>query len=105
MHVTIVRVQVKPEHIQNFIEASRLNHTGSMREAGNRRFDVLQRPDDPTEFVLYEAYASAEDAAAHKHTPHYLAPSARGERFFGKSAIAPSLARGPCLDPIGNGRR
>ena len=72
MHVTIVQVQVKPEHIQNFIEASRLNYAGSMREAGNRRFDVLQRPDDPTEFVLYEAYASAEDAAAHKHTPHYL---------------------------------
>ena len=72
MHVTIVQVQIKPEHIQDFIEAARPNHAGSVCETGNRRFDVLQRADDPTKFVLYEAYASAEDAAAHKNTPHYL---------------------------------
>ncbi len=43
-----------------------------MEEAGNLRFDVLQKGEDPTEFALYEAYASAEDAAAHKETAHYL---------------------------------
>ncbi len=72
MHVTIVQVQVRPEHVQDFITASRQNHEGSVREPGNRRFDVLQSPDDPTRFVLYEAYVSAEAAAAHKTTPHYL---------------------------------
>lgn len=72
MHVTIVHVQVKPDHIHDFIEASRLNHEGSTHESGNRRFDILQSMDDPTKFALYEAYASAEDAAAHKNTPHYL---------------------------------
>lgn len=72
MHVTIVHVQVKPEHVHDFIEASRLNHGGSVREPGNRRFDILQSADDPTKFVLYEAYASAEDASAHKTTAHYL---------------------------------
>ena len=83
MHVTLVHMQVKPEHVQDFIRASGDNHRGSVSEPGNRRFDILQSADDPTRFVLYEAYASAEDATAHKHTPHYLAPSARGERFFG----------------------
>ena len=73
MHVTLVHVQVKPEHIDDFIAASRLNHQASIQEPGNRRFDVLQSPDDPTRFVLYEAYASAGDAAAHKATDHYLA--------------------------------
>ncbi len=34
---------------------------------------MLQSPDDPARFILYEAYASAEDAALHKQTPHYLA--------------------------------
>ncbi len=72
MHVTIVHVQVKPEHIQDFIAVSRLNHEGSVRESGNRRFDILQSADDPTKFALYEAYASADDAVAHKNTPHYL---------------------------------
>lgn len=71
MHVTIVHVRIKPQHVADFIEAARLNHEGSIREPGNRRFDVLQSADDPTRFVLYEACASAEDAAAHKATAHY----------------------------------
>ena len=29
-------------------------------------------PDDAARFILYEAYATAEDAAAHKRTPHYF---------------------------------
>ncbi|MCC6209265.1 MAG: antibiotic biosynthesis monooxygenase [Gammaproteobacteria bacterium] len=73
MHVTLVNVQVKRGHVADFVEATRLNHEASVREAGNRRFDVLQSGEDPTRFVLYEAYASSEDAAAHKRTAHYLA--------------------------------
>jgi autoinducer 2-degrading protein len=73
MNVTIVHVRVKPEHIVEFVEATRLNHEASVREAGNRRFDVLQSTADPTRFLLYEAYASEADALAHKQTPHYLA--------------------------------
>lgn len=72
MHVTIIHIHLKPEHVRDFIEATRLNHEGSIHEPGNRRFDVLQSSDDPTRFVLYEAYASREDAAAHKNTRHYL---------------------------------
>jgi len=71
MQVTIVHVTVKPEHIEDFIEATRLNHEASVMEAGNRRFDVLQSADNPTQFVLYEAYESAAEAAAHKETAHY----------------------------------
>ena len=72
MHVTLVHVSVKPGHIHEFIEATRLNHEASVQESGNRRFDVLQSADDPASFILYEAYASTEDAAAHKQTAHYL---------------------------------
>lgn len=71
MHTTIVHVHVRPECIDTFIEASRANHEASVREPGNRRFDVLQSVDDPARFVLYEAYVTAEDAAAHKETDHY----------------------------------
>jgi autoinducer 2-degrading protein len=71
MHVTLVHVRVKPERLEEFIAATRANHEASVREPGNRRFDVLQSTEDPSRFVLYEAYASAEDAAAHKSTPHY----------------------------------
>lgn len=73
MHVTLVHVRVKPDRIAEFIAASLANHRGSVTESGNRRFDVLQDPADPCRFALYEAYASADEAAAHKRTPHYLA--------------------------------
>jgi autoinducer 2-degrading protein len=73
MHVTLVHVHVNAESVEAFIAATKTNHLGSVTEPGNRRFDVLQAPDDPTRFVLYEAYASADDAKAHKDTAHYRA--------------------------------
>ncbi len=72
MYVTVVHVQVKPEHIDKFIEATRLNHEASIKEKGNRRFDILQDITDPGKFVLYEAYATQEEAKAHKETLHYV---------------------------------
>ena len=73
MHVTLVHVFVKPQHIDGFVEACRLNHEGSTAEPGNRRFDILQDANSPTHFLLYEAYASEADAKAHKETAHYHA--------------------------------
>lgn len=72
MHVTLVYVDVKPEYIEDFQRATRANHYASVQEPGNLRFDVLQSGSDPGQFVLYEAYQSAADAAAHKETEHYL---------------------------------
>jgi autoinducer 2-degrading protein len=73
MQVTLVHVRVRPQSVDAFIAATRANHEASVGEPGNRRFDVLQAPEDATRFILYEAYASAADAAAHKQTAHYLA--------------------------------
>ncbi len=72
MIVTTVIVYVKPENIDDFIEASKKNHQCSIQEPGNMRFDVLQCTDDPSRFLLYEAYESEEAAAYHKKTEHYL---------------------------------
>jgi autoinducer 2-degrading protein len=71
MHVTLVHIHVKPEAVEAFMEACRKNHEASVREPGNRRFDVLRDAAEPNRFVLYEAYADVEDAAAHKQTEHY----------------------------------
>lgn len=73
MRVTLVNVRVKPDKVSAFIAATRRNHEASSQEPGNRRFDVLQSASDPRHLVLYEAYACAEDAAAHKHAAHYAA--------------------------------
>ena len=71
MIVTCVHVWVKEENIQDFIKASIANHNGSVKEPGNLRFDILQSAEDPSRFLLYEAYESKEAAAAHKETEHY----------------------------------
>ncbi len=72
MYTTIVHVYVKPDSIDDFIEATWRNHQASIEEPLNCRFDVLQDAADPAKFVLYEAYATQEGAAAHKETAHYL---------------------------------
>ena len=73
MIVTCVHVSVKAEYVADFIAATTPNHQGSVNEPGNFRFDILQDASDPTKFLLYEAYRSPEDAAAHKETAHYQA--------------------------------
>jgi autoinducer 2-degrading protein len=93
MHVTLVHVHVQSEYVDDFIRATKANHEASITEPGNLRFDVLQQADDRTHFVLYEAYASEQDAAAHKSTQHYqnwrdevsewMAEPRRGIRFDG----------------------
>ena len=72
MIVNCVTVYVKKEHVHDFIHATIDNHKGSIQEPGNLRFDVLQCADEPTRFLLYEAYESEQAAAAHKMTPHYI---------------------------------
>ena len=72
MIATTVFVHVKEENIEDFISATIANHNGSVQEPGNLRFDVLQSKEDPSRFLLYEAYETQDAAAAHKQTPHYL---------------------------------
>ena len=72
MQIVLVHVNVKPEFVEAFKDASIANASNSVMEAGVVRFDVIQQADDPTKFILVEVYKSAEAPAAHKETPHYL---------------------------------
>ena len=71
MYIVHVHVHVKPECVEAFRAATLENARHSVREPGIARFDVVQQADDPTRFVLVEAYRSPEDAARHKETAHY----------------------------------
>ncbi len=73
MLVVHVHVRVKPECVGAFKTATLDNARASLRELGVARFDVLQAAEDPTRFVLVEAYRTAEAPAAHKATRHYQA--------------------------------
>ena len=68
-----VHVHVLPDLVEAFREATITNASHSVREPGIARFDVIQRDDDPTRFVLVEVYRTPDAAAAHKDTAHYAA--------------------------------
>ncbi|NOZ52121.1 MAG: antibiotic biosynthesis monooxygenase [Gammaproteobacteria bacterium] len=87
MHVTIVHVCVKADYVNEFIKACQVNHERSVQELGNMRFDVLQCADDPTRFVLYEAYQSRQQAIAHKATGHYLTWRATVADWMSKARV------------------
>jgi len=71
MVIVHVHVHVKSESVDAFKSATVENARNSVREPGIARFDVVQQSDDPTRFVLVEAYRTAEASAAHKETRHY----------------------------------
>ncbi|MFN0069595.1 MAG: putative quinol monooxygenase [Limisphaerales bacterium] len=73
MLIIHVHVQVKPEHVAAFLEATLANARASVQEPGIARFDVAQQADDPTRFLLAEAYRDADAPVHHKETPHYAA--------------------------------
>lgn len=72
MIVTCVYVEVKPDVVNSFIQATTDNHLESVKEPGNLRFDFLQQHDNPCRFMIYEAYESEDAVKAHKNTAHYL---------------------------------
>ena len=71
MLIVNVHVKVKPEHIEAFRKATVENARSSIEEPGITRFDVLQQLDDPTQFLLVEAYCTEDAPAKHKETAHY----------------------------------
>jgi autoinducer 2-degrading protein len=81
--VVHVHCHVKPEQVEAFAAATLVNAAASLREPGVARFDVCQDREDPTRFVLVEAYRTPEAPAAHKETAHYQA---------WRDAVAPMMA-------------
>jgi autoinducer 2-degrading protein len=71
MLIVHVQVQVKAEFVEAFREATLNNARNSVLEPGIARFDVVQQADDPTRFVLVEAYRTPDAPAKHKETAHY----------------------------------
>jgi (4S)-4-hydroxy-5-phosphonooxypentane-2,3-dione isomerase len=71
MYIVSVTIFVKPEHVESFIEATLDNARNTRHEKGNLRFDVSQSETEANRFLLYEAYVTKDDFAAHQKTEHY----------------------------------
>jgi quinol monooxygenase YgiN len=71
MLILIVNIHIKQESIEAFKAATMENARHSRQEPGVTRFDLLQQTEDPSRFVLYEAYRDQAAVASHKETAHY----------------------------------
>jgi (4S)-4-hydroxy-5-phosphonooxypentane-2,3-dione isomerase len=83
MLIVHVRVRVKPDCVAAFKAATLENARQSVSEPGIARFDVVQQTNDPTRFVLVEAYRAPDAPAQHKETAHYAK---------WRDAVAPMMA-------------
>ncbi|MBU0943760.1 MAG: antibiotic biosynthesis monooxygenase [Proteobacteria bacterium] len=74
MFAVIVKVQVKPQHHQEFREAMLADGRGSVEnEPGCLLFNIVEDHADPNLLHLYEVYTSEEAFLLHKDTPHFQA--------------------------------
>ena len=86
MIINLVYVWVKEGQGPAFIAACRENVSASRLEPGVAAFDVIRQADDPSRFVLIEAFRDETGPAAHKETVHYkkwretVAPMMREDR-------------------------
>ncbi|MEL6343445.1 MAG: putative quinol monooxygenase [Myxococcota bacterium] len=71
MLIVHVHIQVKPACVDDFVRATAENARSSLQEEGIARFDLIQSQDDPTTFILMEAYRTPEAPALHKETAHF----------------------------------
>ena len=71
MLIVLVSIHVKPDRLEEFKSATLDNARNSVQEQGIVRFDAIQQEDDPSRFVLVEAYRTPEDQLRHRETAHY----------------------------------
>lgn len=73
MFVVIIDVTVKPDTVDTFRQAIFTQGENSRdKEPGCHGFDVLQDPDEPAKFTLYETYTDkATFYDVHRSTPHF----------------------------------
>lgn len=71
MFIVHVFVHVKTDQVEAFRTATLENARDSIQEPGIARFDIVQQQDDPTRFIMVEAYRTPDDPGRHKETAHY----------------------------------
>jgi (4S)-4-hydroxy-5-phosphonooxypentane-2,3-dione isomerase len=79
-----VKVRVKPEGRERFLQAIEVDALGSERdEPGCMRFNVLQDQADQNVYYFYEVYRDQAALEAHRAAPHYAVWRAAADTLDG----------------------
>src|SRR3981081_1418688 len=91
-----VKVRIKPDQRQRFLDAIEVDALGSEKdEPGCLRFNVLQDANDENTYYFYEVYKDQAALEAHRAMPHYKVWPRRGATLGrrlrrGQGVAAPS---------------
>ncbi len=78
---------IKPDCVDQYIEATLANGRATRKEPGNLRFDLLGNADNPCTFHLYEVYVDRAAQQAHLASPHFAAWKAAVGGVFESASI------------------
>jgi len=70
------KFRVKAEHAEQWVDLTREFTEATRAEPGNLWFDWSRGLDDPTEFVLVEAFRDGDAGAAHVQSEHFRSATA-----------------------------
>jgi quinol monooxygenase YgiN len=65
------KFRVRPEHADQWVEITSEFTEATRAEPGNLWFDWSRSVDDPTEYVLVEAFRDGDAGAAHVQSEHF----------------------------------
>ena len=83
-----VKVRVKPQLRERFLEAIEVDALGSERaEPGCLRFNVLQDEGDENLYYFYEVYEDQAALEAHRTMPHYAVWRAVADTLDGPAEV------------------
>jgi len=70
------KFRVKAEHADQWVDLTRAFTEATRAEPGNLWFEWSHSVDDPTEFVLVEAFRDGDAGAAHVQSEHFRSATA-----------------------------
>ena len=86
MYFIVVKFQTKPDYTDRFMELVTPFTEATRKEPGNLWFDWSRSVEDPSEFVLVEAFLDDDAAGRHVNSEHFKA---------GLEAMRPALVATP----------
>lgn len=88
MYFIVVKFKTLPEFTEQFIELATPFTLATRQEPGNLWFDWSRSIDDPSEFVLVEAFLDDDAASSHVNSEHFKA---------GLASMKPALEKTPSI--------
>ena len=76
------KFRVQPEHADRWIELTRVFTEATKAEPGNLWFDWSRSVEEPTEYVLVEAFRDGDAGAAHVQSEHFETATATLPRYL-----------------------